>query len=314
MRPPSVTAVIPTVGRDSLKQAIRSVEGQKGVDGPIELIVVADTPTAQVPDWVRQDPRIDRLIITGGVGAGRARAIAVAEASGEFVAFLDDDDAWESDKIATQVAVARRSGLSRVVVATSVTMWSADLEATIVAPKQPYCDGPVQDYLFRRRVPSLARASLYTSTLLVPTSLARAVNWNPDLRRHQDWDWIVRLQGAGAEVLHVHKPLTRIHLGSAGSISASPNWAASLAWVSAVGVNRWARGTVSDFVVAQPLRYAIQARSLAGVMACLKVLLATRSLPSGGPVVFAVSGAVPRRLAERLALLRTWPARRMRGR
>lgn len=268
--------------------------------------MVADVAKEGVPAWLRDDARVDQLIITGGAkGGGAARAEAVEAANGKYVAFLDDDDEWMPAKIAAQVAKADAAGSHRVVVATSLEMWSSEMETTALCPRDPYVAGPVEDYLFRRRLPSLERASLYTSTLLSSLALAREVNWATDLRRHQDWDWILRLQRAGADIQHIHEPLVRIQLGSAGSISASPNWAASLDWVRNVGIGAWDRRTVADFIAAQPLRYALQARSIAGVMRCLGLLARNRRLPSLGPAVFAMSGVLPRRVAERAALKRS---------
>ena len=55
----------------------------------------------------------------------------------------------------------------------------------------------------------------------------------------------------------------------------------------------------ADFVVAQPLRYALAARSWTGVRTVLAALRSANRLPSAGPVVIGVAGLLPRRAIER---------------
>jgi hypothetical protein len=101
----------------------------------------------------------------------------------------------------------------------------------------------------------------------------------------------------GTTFVQAPEPVARIHLGSALSISATTDWHASLDWA-----NRLLRGepaVYADFVVAQPLRYALAARSWTGVRAVLAALRSAKRLPSAGPVVIGVAGLLPRRAIER---------------
>ena len=48
---------------------------------------------------------------------------------------------------------------------------------------------------------------MQTSTLLLPTALAKQVRFDERLSRHQDWDFVLRLVRAGAEVHYIHETL-----------------------------------------------------------------------------------------------------------
>ena len=48
---------------------------------------------------------------------------------------------------------------------------------------------------------------MQTSTLLMPTVLAKQVRFDERLSRHQDWDFVLRLVRAGVEVRYIHDTL-----------------------------------------------------------------------------------------------------------
>ena len=138
-----------------------------------------------------------------------------------------------------------------------------------------------------------------TPTLLLSTELARATPWDESLRRHQDWDWLVRL-GRQPETSFVQAPeaVVRINLGSAGSISASTDWRSSLAWADRA--LKADRHIYADFVAAQTLRYALAGRSRSGVRAALVALRRAGCLPAPGPAAIGIAGLLPRRVIDRV--------------
>ncbi len=89
--------VMPLYNKElSVSRAVHSVLGQSHSD--FELLIVDDGSTDNSLEVARrfQDPRIRVLTKVNG-GASSARNLAIENASGEFVAFLDADDEWRAD-------------------------------------------------------------------------------------------------------------------------------------------------------------------------------------------------------------------------
>lgn len=324
MNRPTLTAVVPTVLRPSVRDAVAGARAQ--LDVPVEVVVVVDRARRDcTPEELALVADADQTLFTGGGrGGSHARNLGVAAAGGTLVGFLDDDDLWLPAKTRQQLRLlgggvdgsggdgtAGTDGTAGIRgLATDLVVASRVLERHAVTgatsapvPAVPIGGERVEDYLFLRRRPAVGRASLFTSTLLVHADLARAVRWDESLRRHQDWDWLVRAQDeAGARFAHAPEVTTLYAIGSPGSISARPDWRSSLQWAAARREG-WARQTYVDFVAGQTLRYAVQARSVAGVRAALAAIGSARTLPTAGPAVLAAASVVPRPLVER-ALVR----------
>ena len=107
-RPPSawppVTVVVPTHGRPMLlPAAVRSVLGQD-YEGPLECLVVFDRQEPISPNVAVPPNRVLRAIRSDHVaGPAGTRNAGALRASGEFVAFCDDDDEWLPSKVRLQV-------------------------------------------------------------------------------------------------------------------------------------------------------------------------------------------------------------------
>ena len=102
MYPHRVSVVIPTYnGAPWLADCLASVFAQSAP--PAEIIVVNDGSTDGTAQLLaRYEPRV-RVVHQrqGGIGAARNRG--VAEATGDFLAFLDHDDLWLPEKLARQI-------------------------------------------------------------------------------------------------------------------------------------------------------------------------------------------------------------------
>ena len=105
---PLVSVVIPTYHRAfaMLKQAMDSVRAQ--TYAPVELIVVSDNPpesedARQIAEGMATRPDARLIQLEQNSGAPVARNRGIAEAKGELIAFLDDDDVWLPQKLEKQV-------------------------------------------------------------------------------------------------------------------------------------------------------------------------------------------------------------------
>lgn len=104
-----VSCIVPTHGRDDLlREAIESVAAQ--TLAPSELLVTDDLGSAvtraAVEGWAGRVPFGVRYVDASGSGwrsAGASRNAGAALATGDLVAFLDDDDMWEPDYLASVV-------------------------------------------------------------------------------------------------------------------------------------------------------------------------------------------------------------------
>lgn len=88
-----------------LESTIRSIIAQSYIDW--ELVLVDDCSQDNsldiANDYVAQDSRIKLIKLTKNSGAAVARNIAIEEASGRFIAFLDSDDLWHPQKLEKQI-------------------------------------------------------------------------------------------------------------------------------------------------------------------------------------------------------------------
>jgi glycosyltransferase involved in cell wall biosynthesis len=294
-----VTAVIPTIGRPDVYRALASVRRQTLAT---EIVVVWDgagDPPAELTDL--DDVTLVRT--PGAAGGGFARNLGVAAASTPYVAFLDDDDEWLPTKSEQQVAVAQTliaNGRRPIVSCQSYTRASGTDQLTDAVPARTYVDGPVEDYLFQGRALGFQRPAVHVPTMLTTTSLARDVEWDPSLRRHQDWDWLLRATNAADVVLHqIAEPLAIVDIGSPASVSASSDWVTTWEW-GRRWKHTWSPQTYSDFMFGQTVRQSLVAGDrVAALMAAREGVSA--SWPSARTAALGFSAVVPRSLLAKVA-------------
>jgi len=104
---PGVSVVINSYnGSDWIACAIESVLAQTMED--FELIIVDDCSTDNTTQVVRQfvDPRITLIELPQREPLVAARTVAIERATGEWIAFLDQDDEWLPNKLELQLAAA----------------------------------------------------------------------------------------------------------------------------------------------------------------------------------------------------------------
>lgn len=104
---PKVSVIIPAYNvAEFIDETLRSVKAQKYRD--LEVIVINDG-SPDTREFERElKPHLEDIIylkVNGSsIGAGAARNEAIKHARGELIAFLDGDDVWLPDFLASQVA------------------------------------------------------------------------------------------------------------------------------------------------------------------------------------------------------------------
>jgi glycosyltransferase involved in cell wall biosynthesis len=100
---PLVSVIIPTYKRGNLVgKTIDSVIKQTYSN--YELIIVDDASPDDTADWIAKNyPQLQLIRLPKNLGNGAARNIGLKASQGEFIAFLDHDDQWQPEYLATQV-------------------------------------------------------------------------------------------------------------------------------------------------------------------------------------------------------------------
>lgn len=130
---PLVSVVIPAYNAaNTIAATIGSVRRQTYTS--IEILVVDDGSTDRTRCIVKaiaaEEPRL-RIIGQQNAGVARARNRAIAEAQGDWIAFIDADDIWHPEKLERQLKVALTSALAPAL----IYSWcrSIDAEDRVIA-------------------------------------------------------------------------------------------------------------------------------------------------------------------------------------
>jgi glycosyltransferase involved in cell wall biosynthesis len=212
---PTVSVIIPTYKTANLIAAcLDSVFAQTYQD--FEAIVVNDgSPDTPELEKVLA-PYMDRIVYIKQENkrTAGARNNAIRNARGEFVAFLDSDDTWMPDHLASQMQ-----------------MFSADPSLGLT-----YSNGlvgmPGEEREFMERCPSTGEAtfdSLLVERCQIPistvvarkTAIVKAGMFDEKLARCDDYDMWVRTAFHGAKIAYSRKVQARMPVGRPGSLSQS---------------------------------------------------------------------------------------------
>jgi len=203
--PPLVTVVIPTYQRpDLVKHAIQSVLNQ--TYGRIELVVVEDGSDSGIERWISEnhpeDVQYYRHADNRGLAA--ARNTGWQKGSGEFVAFLDDDDRWKETKIEKQIDLVISLSSEELqqtgVVYCGLEDWYPEEESRVA--KSPVNCGDLRASILSDGIAPLA------STYLLPRhALERIDGFDESLESSIDADLWMKLADERFEVRCIDEPL-----------------------------------------------------------------------------------------------------------
>jgi len=201
-----------------LERAVTSALAQEGVR--VEVVVVDDASRDRTAVVARRlddaDSRVTAISNATNLGPGGTRDVAIAAATGRWVAVLDADDAMWPGRLARLVEVSERERLD--VIADVPVLH--DLTAGRDAPKQLPADGHLQRLAVDDLLPSPERDQLDLG-LLKPVfrrSLATDGRWRyPNGVRHgEDFELYLRLvaQGVDFGLLHEHGYVYSTRIGA----------------------------------------------------------------------------------------------------
>ena len=211
---PFISVIIPTYNRArQVQTALKSVLAQTYPE--FEAIVVDDGSTDGTGEVLQQfisqqdgSGKPIRYFFQPNQGQSTARNKGLAEAHGEWVAFLDSDDLWLPEKLEWQMrALQQFNGKCGVCVTDARLVDNLGMDTTAFRETGKRYEETLG--IAPEAVASLvkSREPFWASTLLVRTDVVKQVGWfDPLIRYAEDHDLLFRLSLA-TSFCYVNKPL-----------------------------------------------------------------------------------------------------------
>lgn len=229
MSNPFFSVVIPVFNRSAtVGPSLNSVRNQTFPD--FECIVVDDGSDdgAQLEAVVASlgDQRF-RYVRRENGGGGAARNTGIELAAGQYVALLDSDDLYLSEKLEV---MRLRIAEDPCAVWYSPAFVDRGVGAGWIRPGRPIgAHEDVGEYLF------VHNNFIPTPTMVIPVDVARAVGFDANLRKGQDLDFCVRLQAAGVRFRMAEVPLVVWNdAAESGRASRTSGYQAPKAWLDRI--------------------------------------------------------------------------------
>ncbi len=185
-KPVLVSVIVPTRDRPALlREALASIRAVTTGTLTFEILV-GDNGQDPASRAIAEEFGA-RYFKVGKDGAGAARNAGLTAATGDFIAFLDDDDVWLPENVAPQIAMMMQDGALDAVFG-QVISTDMDLKPqTAPWPEQPGAGDALVRAMLSGYYPQLGAS-------VARASAARAVGlFDETLLGDQDWDWQLRL-------------------------------------------------------------------------------------------------------------------------
>ncbi|UXI00233.1 glycosyltransferase family 2 protein [Photobacterium sp. TY1-4] len=218
-----LTVVIPTYNcLSTLPKAVETVRRQGQA---VEILVVDDGSEDGTQAWLQAQADL-RVIRTERVGVSVARNLAIEQACGELIAFLDADDYWHPEKLMHQLAL--HDANPQLVMSFTDYRFLIDDQPSALrcfcfwpgfTRRLSACGDP-QSQVFPDFLSAVYRENMIgTSTVIARRDALLAVGGlDPQFRSASDWDLWLKLARQGP-VGVVNQPLCDYTFGRVGAIS-----------------------------------------------------------------------------------------------
>ena len=179
------------------------------------------------------DHRVRIIALSQQGGPARARNAGVRACRGRWVAFLDDDDTWQPEKLARQLEAAEGTPVTHPVVCCRAVTRTPS--GDFIWPRRlPRPGEDIAEYMFCRKSIFAGEAFIHTSSLMTTRALLDQVPFRDDLTiPFEDADWHIRVsERADTALLMVKEPLCVYYHELFASFSRTRDlWRQSLNWV-----------------------------------------------------------------------------------
>jgi GalNAc5-diNAcBac-PP-undecaprenol beta-1,3-glucosyltransferase len=186
---PFFSVIVPTHKRPVLlERALKSIKSQES-PLPYQIIVVADEANPADDEVCHRLLGPDDIHVrrNGPPGPSLSRNLGIDLASGRYILFLDDDDAWQPGflaQLANQPAIRE----NRLVYFDCVIASESRAEF----PPRLISEAPL-DLSQRLNELVYVRNQLPNSGLAIPRRLIGDVRFDPHMRAYEDWDFLLAL-------------------------------------------------------------------------------------------------------------------------
>ena len=202
----SIAAVVPTIGRDSLRRAIGSILEQSH---PVSELVVVNDSQAQVSlvedGAVKGVPVVE--VYTGGLTReANARNVGIRSATASHIAYLDDDDIWLPHHL--KMAVRSLQGPAGPDVYSCSAIVAHPDEARIAPTVRYTGHRPLIDFFYGTWSWAGRRRGIQPSSWVFRRELGLEFPMDPTLTSSPDIWWLLQLAAAGHTVWQSSDPGT----------------------------------------------------------------------------------------------------------
>jgi glycosyltransferase involved in cell wall biosynthesis len=201
-----ITVVIPIYNRAKyFKRTLDSVVHQSYQN--LEIIIIDDY-SSDINELEKvlneySDNRIKLFKNMKNMNGAYSRNVGIKNASGKYVAFMDSDDTWELNKLERQIKIAETLNGNFLVTCKSKVIrrrFSEILPAKCIDKNEK-----VSDFLFSNN------GYIPTPSIFLPATLAKKNLFNESLRRHQDYDFLLKLESINTKIYTIDEVLVNVY-------------------------------------------------------------------------------------------------------
>ncbi len=229
--PPTISAIITYHDeRLYIREALETVLKQTYL--AVEVIIVDDGSEERLDNLLADYSQPIRYLYQANAGLGAARNSGIDAATGEYIAFLDADDMWPSDRLARQFALFQSNPAVDIAAGYAQQFVSPELDDTdrqrLVCPDEPMRGlTTVVTFLIRRQV--FDQVGPFTT----------------DLKINQTVDWIARLQEQSLTVVGVDAVVVNRRLHTTNHGLTAKNRRIDMVWALKTTLDRRRRSGTS---------------------------------------------------------------------
>lgn len=197
------TVVIPCFcGSSTIARALDSLVNQSYPNFEVVLIDDASTDYDKTSSIIKKYQ--DRLKITvlrnsTNMNGAYSRNRGIMAAQGEYIAFLDSDDSWVSNRLESALNLINNIKTEKFILYGRFELIQHHAKGAILPLRPIKKNELVSEYVFA------AGQLMQTSTFICPANIAKDLMFDESLTRHQDSDFMMRAQSKGINIIYQNK-------------------------------------------------------------------------------------------------------------